>query len=93
MGEPGAVRKCIVCLCALNLYRMGYDDHHVTMPQMAILPAVVRDTQRRNTIIAMGAGVCAVSFTIGNTFTPNITAFFSGLGFQNPYIPFMLILG
>ncbi len=29
-----------------------------TMPQMAVLPAVVRSTQRRNTIIGMGAGVC-----------------------------------
>lgn len=63
-----------------------------TMPQVAILPAVVRDTQRRNTIIAMGAGVCAAAFTIGNTFTTNITAFFTNLGFSNPYIPFMAIL-
>ena len=64
-----------------------------TMPQMAVLPAVVRSTQRRNTIIGMGAGVCAAAFTIGNTFTPQITAFFTNLGFSNPYIPFMLILG
>ncbi|WP_130838630.1 MFS transporter [Lachnoclostridium sp. Marseille-P6806] len=63
-----------------------------TMPQMAVLPAVVRDTQRRNTIIGMGAGVCAVAFTVGNTFTPQITGFFSGLGFENPYIPFMVVL-
>ena len=64
-----------------------------TMPQMAVLPAVVRSTQRRNTIIGMGAGVTAAAFTIGNTFTPQIKAFFTGLGFKNPYIPFMLILG
>ena len=64
-----------------------------TMPQMAVLPAVVRDTQRRNTIIGMGAGVCAAAFTIGNTFTPQITNFFTNLGFSNPYIPYMLILG
>lgn len=63
-----------------------------TMPQMAVLPAVVRDTQRRNTIIGMGAGTCAVAFTIGNTFTPQIKTFFTNLGFQNPYIPYMLIL-
>ena len=52
-----------------------------TMPQMAVLPAVVRDTQRRNTIIGMGAGTCAVAFTIGNTFMPQIKTFFTNLGF------------
>lgn len=44
-----------------------------TMPQMAVLPAVVRDNRRRNTIITMGAGCCAVAFSIGNTFTTQIT--------------------
>lgn len=64
-----------------------------TMPQMAILPAAVRDNQQRNTIITMGAGTCAAVFTIGNTFTPNITGFFNGLGFKNGYVPLMLICG
>lgn len=44
-------------------------------------------------IITMGAGVCAFAFTIGNTFTPQITGFFQGLGFSNGYIPLMLICG
>lgn len=64
-----------------------------TMPQAAVLPAVVRDTQRRNTIIAMSAGASAVAFTIANTFTQQIKAFFLGLGFSNPYVPYMLVLG
>ncbi len=62
-----------------------------TMPQMAVLPAVVLNTQKRNQIIGMGAGVCALAFTIGNTFTPQITAFFTKLGFSNPYIPYMVV--
>lgn len=64
-----------------------------TMPQMAILPAAVRDNGQRNMIISMGAGVCAAVFTIGNTFTSNITGFFNKLGFSNGYIPYMLIAG
>lgn len=64
-----------------------------TMPQMAVLPACVKDNTQRNMIITMGAGVCAFAFTIGNTFTPQITGFFQGLGFSNGYIPLMLICG
>lgn len=64
-----------------------------TMPQMAVLPACVLDNDRRNAIITMGAGTCAVMFSIGNVFTPRITEFFTGLGFSNGYIPLMLICG
>lgn len=64
-----------------------------TMPQMSILPAAVKDDQKRNTIITMGAGVCSVAFLIGNSFTTNITGFFENLGFSNGYVPFMLICG
>lgn len=91
--NPGLSGNALFAYVLLIYIAWGMTITMYTMPQMAVLPAVVRDTQRRNTIIAMGAGVCAASFTIGNTFTPNITAFFSGLGFKNPYIPFMLILG
>ena len=64
-----------------------------TMPQMAILPAAVRDNEQRNMIIALGAGVCATAFTIGSSFTTNITGFFNKLGFSNGYVPFMLLCG
>lgn len=64
-----------------------------TMPQQAILPACVRSNEKRNMIITMGAGVCAFAFTIGNTFTPQITGFFEGLGFSNGYIPLMAVCG
>ena len=64
-----------------------------TMPQMAILPAAVKKDQERNLIITMGAGCTAAAFTIGNTFTPNITAFFESHGISNGYVPYMLICG
>ena len=64
-----------------------------TMPQVAVLPACVKSNERRNMIITMGAGVCSVAFLIGNTFTPNLTGFFEGLGFSNGYIPLMLCCG
>lgn len=64
-----------------------------TMPQMAILPAAVKDNQQRNMIIALGAGCCAFVFTIGNMFTLNITSFFVSLGFSNGYVPLMLLCG
>ncbi len=64
-----------------------------TMPQVAVLPACVKSNERRNMIITMGAGVCAVAFLIGNTFTPNLTGFFNNLGFSNGYIPLMICCG
>ena len=64
-----------------------------TMPQMAVLPACVKSNKTRNAIITMGAGTCAAAFTIGNTFTPNLTGFFNNLGFDNGYIPLMLCCG
>ncbi|MDO5517513.1 MAG: MFS transporter [Clostridium sp.] len=65
-----------------------------TMPQMAILPAHVKDTGERNKVIALGAGCCAAMFTIGSTFTPQIKGFFEGtFGVTNGYIPMMIILG
>lgn len=64
-----------------------------TMPQMAVLPACVKGNEKRNMIITLGAGTCAVAFTIGNTFTPQITGFFNSLGFSNGYIPLMVVCG
>lgn len=60
----------------------------LTMPHMAILPAVTRENKTRNQVIAMGAGFCAVSFTVASTFTPKIVELFGG-----SYIPMMAIYG
>ena len=65
-----------------------------TMPQMAILPACVKSSGKRNSIIAMGAGCCALMFTIGSSFATNIVAFLEQtLNINNGYIPLMLICG
>ena len=53
-----------------------------TMPQMAVLPAVVKSNEKRNMIVTLNAAVCAAAFTIGNTFTNQMTSFFNGLGFS-----------
>ena len=65
-----------------------------TMPHMAILPACVREDKTRNSIIILGAGVTAVMFTIGSTFTPNIKVFLEQLFHtNNGYISMMVICG
>ncbi|MBF6625992.1 MFS transporter [Aerococcaceae bacterium zg-BR9] len=65
-----------------------------TMPQMAILPAHVKEDRHRNLIISMGAACTAVAFTIGSSFGLDIKKFFeTQFGFSNGYVPYMIILG
>lgn len=90
-GFESTMAKTIYVLCMYIGYGMTVTMY--TMPQMAILPAAVRDNEQRNMIVSLGAGVCAAAFTIGNTFTTNITAFFNSIGFSNGYVPYMLICG
>ncbi|MFV0464490.1 MAG: MFS transporter [Lachnospiraceae bacterium] len=87
-STTGKIIYTLICYIGFGMTVTMY-----TMPQMAVLPACVKDNQKRNTIIAMGAGVTAVAFTISSTFTTNITAFFQSMGFSNGYIPYMLICG
>ncbi len=47
-----------------------------TMPQMAILPAMTLDDQERNDVLAKGAGVCALMFTIASTFSTQLVQIF-----------------
>lgn len=60
----------------------------LTMPQMAVLPAVTKNDKERNSVITLGAAFTAIAFTIGATFTPQLTGFFGG-----SYIPLMVIYG
>lgn len=60
----------------------------LSTPHMAVLPAVTRDNDTRNQVITIGAGACALSFTIASTFTTNMVEFFNG-----SYIPLMIIYG
>lgn len=88
---PMAGKIAWVLICNIGV---GMTVTMYTMPQMSLLPACVKGTEERNTIIAMGAGVTAVAFTIANTFTLQIKAFLeSALGVSNGYIPMMLICG
>lgn len=64
-----------------------------TAPQMAVLPAAVKDDKERTRIVMLGGAFIAAMFTIGSTFTLPITTFFEGLGFSNGYLPFMFICG
>lgn len=65
-----------------------------TMPQTAILPACIKDNDKRNEVISLGAGISALAFTVGTSFTENVKAFFENtLHFQNGYIPIMLCCG
>lgn len=64
-----------------------------TAPQMAVLPAAIKDDKERTRIVMLGGAFTAAMFTIGSTFTLPITTFFEQLGFNNGYIPFMFICG
>ncbi|MBO4510927.1 MAG: MFS transporter [Lachnospiraceae bacterium] len=90
-GFTSTTAKAIYILVMYIGYGMTVTMY--TMPQMAILPAAAKKDHERNKIITMGAGCCALAFTIGNTFTQNITGFFNSLGFANGYVPFMIICG
>ncbi len=90
-GFATATQRAIYVLIMYIGYGMTVTMY--TMPQMAILPAAVKGDKERNTIITMGAACSAVAFTIGNTFTSNITGFFNSIGFKNGYVPLMLICG
>ncbi|WP_368657038.1 MFS transporter [Metabacillus halosaccharovorans] len=67
---------------------LGMCTTALTMPQMAVLPAVTKNDKERNNVITLGAGFTAVSFTVASTFTPQLTGFFGG-----SYIPLMVIYG
>ena len=90
-GFTSTTAKAIYILVMYIGYGMTVTMY--TMPQMAILPTAAKKDHERNKIITMGAGCCALAFTIGNTFTQNITGFFNSLGFANGYVPFMIICG
>lgn len=81
-----------VAWVAVTYIGYGMTSTLYTMPQMAVLPACVKSTERRNSIIALGAGCTAVAFTIGSSFATDIKGFFeNNLHFSNGYLPIMII--
>lgn len=71
-GSPMA--KCVYVCITYMVYGMCVTAY--TMPQMAILPAMTLDDEVRNDVVAKGAGVCALMFTIASTFSTQLVKIF-----------------
>lgn len=71
-GSP--VRKCVYVCITYMFYGMIVTAY--TMPHMAILPAMTLDDEERNNVIAKGAGICALMFTIASTFSTQLVDIF-----------------
>ena len=72
--QGSATTKCIYVCVTYMFYGMIVTAY--TMPQMAILPAMTLDDQERNDVVAKGAGVCALMFTIASTFSTQLVQIF-----------------
>lgn len=78
-SNPGFIQgsvtaKCVYVCITYMVYGMCVTAY--TMPQMAILPAMTLDDEERNSVIAKGAGVCALAFTIASTFSTQLVQIF-----------------
>ncbi len=60
----------------------------ITMPHMAVLPAVTRDNEYRNKVVTLGAVAMSMSFTIGMSGTPKMLEWTGG-----SYTPIMAAYG
>ena len=72
--QGSAVAKCIYVCITYMVYGMCVTAY--TMPQMAILPAMTLDDEQRNDVLAKGAGVCALMFTVASTFSTQLVEIF-----------------
>ena len=78
-SNPGFIQgsvtaKCVYVCITYMVYGMCVTAY--TMPQMAILPAMTLDDEERNSVVAKGAGVCALAFTIASTFSTQLVQIF-----------------
>ncbi len=60
----------------------------LTMPQMALVPALTKDDGERSKLVQLGGISIAIAFTIAASFTTNFVEFFGG-----SYAPLMIIYG
>ena len=72
--QSSPMKKCIWMLVWYMIYGMVVTAY--TMPQMAILPAMTLNDEVRNDVVAKGAGVCALMFTIASTFSTQLVQIF-----------------
>ena len=70
--QASAMGKCIWTCGWYMVYGMVVTAY--TMPQMAILPAMTLNDEVRNDVLAKGAGVCALMFTIASTFSTQLVS-------------------
>lgn len=68
--QASPMGKCVWTCVWYMIYGMCVTAY--TMPQMAILPAMTLNDQVRNDVVAKGAGVCALAFTICSTFSTQL---------------------
>ena len=78
-SNPGFIQgsimaKCVYVCITYMVYGMCVTAY--TMPQMAILPAMTLDDEERNDVVAKGAGVCALAFTVASTFSTQLVQLF-----------------
>lgn len=78
-SNPGFIQgsvtaKCVYVCITYMFYGMIVTAY--TMPQMAILPAMTLDDQERNDVLAKGAAVCGLMFTIASTFSTQLVQIF-----------------
>ena len=66
--------KCVWTCGWYMVYGMTVTAY--TMQQMAILPAMTLDDDERNKVLTLGAGCCALMFTIASTFSTQLVEFF-----------------
>ena len=66
--------KCIWTCAWYMVYGMVVTAY--TMPWQAVLPAMTLDDNERNKVLTLGAGVCALMFTIASTFSTQLVQIF-----------------
>ena len=71
-------QKIIYCAVFYIIFQMLVTV--CTMPQMAVLPAHVKNGNERNKVIILGTIFVALAFTIATSFYAQLTDFFGGLG-------------
>ena len=71
--QASPMAKCVWTCGWYMVYGMVVTAY--TMPQMAILPAMTLNDEVRNDVLAKGAAVCALMFTIASTFSTQLVEF------------------
>lgn len=92
--KPGFSQNGTIAWVLITYIGYGMTVTMYTMPRSAVLPAHVKSTEARNRVVIFSTAVCSVVYSIGSTFKTQMVAFFTDvLGFENGYIPLMLVCG